>query len=47
MKIKLNSDEELPLSKTIEIPSMVIVVRAIFLENNKYCPQSFFKGMLV
>ena len=41
MKIKFNLDEELPLNKTIEIPSMVIVVRAIFLENNKYYPQVF------
>ena len=36
MKIKFHSDDELPLNKTIEIPSMTIVVRVIFLENNKY-----------
>ena len=36
--IKFNSDDELPLNKTIEIPSMTIVVRAIFLENDKYYP---------
>ena len=41
MKIKFSSDGELPLNKTIEIPSMIIVVRAIFLENNKYYPQVF------
>ena len=39
MKIKLNSDDELPLNKAIEIPSMIIVVRAIFHENNKYYSQ--------
>ena len=39
MKIKFNLDDELPLNKTIEIPSMTIVVRAIFYENNKYYPQ--------
>ena len=39
MKIQLNSDDELPLNKTIKNPSMIIVVRAIFLENNKYYPQ--------
>ena len=39
MKIKINSDDELPLNKTIEIPSMIIVVRAVFHENNKYYPQ--------
>ena len=41
MKIKFNSDDELPLSKTIEIPSIIIVVRAVFHENNKYYPQDF------
>ena len=39
MKIKLNSDDELPLNKTVEIPTKTIVARAIFLENNKYYPQ--------
>ena len=38
MKIKLNSDDELPLNKTVEIPTITIVVRTIFLENNKYYP---------
>ena len=39
MKIKFTSDEKLPLNKTIEIPSMIIVVRAAFLENQKYHPE--------
>ena len=39
MKIKFNSDNGLPLNKTIEIPSMTIVVRPIFYENKKYYPQ--------
>ena len=32
--------------KTIEIPVMVIVVRAIFYENNKYYPQVFLDECL-
>ena len=36
MKIKFNLDDELPLNKMIKIPSMIIVIRAIFHENNKY-----------
>ena len=40
MKIKFKSDDELPLNKTIEIPSMTIVVRANFYENNIYYPQN-------
>ena len=36
--MKFNSDDELPLNKTIGIPSMIIVVRVVFHENNKYYP---------
>ena len=39
MKIKFNSDDELPLNKTIEIHSMIKVVRDAFYGNNKYYPQ--------
>ena len=45
MKINFNSDDELPLNKTIEIPGMIIVVRvpgmiiAVFHEYNKYYSQ--------
>ena len=34
MKIKSNMDDELPLNKTIEIHSMIIVGRAVFDECN-------------
>ena len=46
MKIKFNSHHELPLNKTIEIPTMTIVVRAVFHENNKYYPQVFLDKCL-
>ena len=46
MKIKFNSDGELPLNKTIEISSMIIVARVIFLENNKYFVQVFLDECL-
>ena len=42
MKIKFNSDGKLPLNKSIEIRSMIIIVWAIFHENNKYYPQVFY-----
>ena len=45
MKIKFNSDDKLPLYKTIEIPKM-IVVRAVFYENNKYYPKVFLDECL-
>ena len=46
MKIKFSSDDELPLNKTIEIFCMIIVVRAVFKENNKYYPQVFLDEYL-
>ena len=46
MKLKSNSNDELPLKKMIEIPSMLIVVGAVFHENNKYCPQVFLDKCL-
>ena len=36
MKKKFNSDDKLPLNKSVEIRSMIIFVRAVFHENNKY-----------
>ena len=32
MKIKFDSDDELPLNKTIDIHSMIIVVRLFFMK---------------
>ena len=46
MKVKFISDDELPLNKTIEIPTITIVVRTIFVENNKYYPQVFLDECL-
>ena len=46
MKIKFNSKEEVPLNKRIKIPSMIIVVRAVFHENNKCYPQHFLDECL-
>ena len=46
MKIKFNSDDELPLNKTIEIPIMIIVARDSFHENKKYYSQVFLDECL-
>ena len=40
IRIKFDSDDELPLNKAMEIPTIIIVVRTIFLENNK-CYHTF------
>ena len=46
IKLKFNSNEKLSLNETKEIPSMIIVVRAIIYENNKYYPQLFLDECL-
>ena len=41
IKIKFDSDENLPLNKIIKISIVAIAVRTVFQENNKYYPQVF------
>ena len=41
MKIKFDSNDNLPLTKTIEILITTIVVVSAFHENNKYYPRAF------
>ena len=44
--MKINSDDELLLNKTIEIPAMAIVVSTVFGENDKHYPQVFLDDCL-
>ena len=46
MRIKFDLNDELPLNKIIEIQSVIIFVRAILHENNKYYPQIFLDACL-
>ena len=46
MQIKFTSDDELPLNKMIEIPSMITVVRAVLHKSNKYYPHGFLEEYL-
>ena len=39
MKIKFYWDDDLPLNKTLELRNILIVVRSVFHEGNKCCPQ--------
>ena len=41
MKIKFNSDDNLPLNKTLKIYHMTIVIRFVFEEDGKYNPKFF------
>ena len=46
MKIKFNSNEELPLNTTIKIPTMTIVVRVVFYENKNIIHKFFLDKCL-
>ena len=46
MKIKFDSDDNLPLNKTIEIPIETIVFRAVFHEISTYYPYVFLDECL-
>ena len=39
MKIRLESDDDLPLGKVLGIPVMVVVTGSVFQEGNEYYPQ--------
>ena len=46
MKIKLNSDDDLPLSTSLKFDTMTIIIRSVFEENGKYYPQFFLDECL-
>ena len=39
MKIKFNSDDDLPLNKILKLHMLTIIVRSVFEEDGKYYPQ--------
>ena len=40
-KIKFNSDDNLPLNKTLKLHNMIIIIRSVFEEDGKSYPQVF------
>ena len=46
MKIKFNSDDELPLSKPLKFHLMTITTRSVFEEDDKFYPQVFLDDTL-
>ena len=47
MKIRFESDDDLPLGKILNIPACVIIVRSVFQENNNYYPQFFYMNVFM
>ena len=46
MKIKFNSDDNLPLNKPIKFCLMTITIRSVFSESGKFYPQHFLHDTL-
>ena len=46
MKIRFNSDDDLPLKKTLELYSMIIIIGSVFHENYKCYSQVFLDECL-
>ena len=46
MKIKFNSDDNLPLNKQLKFFSVTIIVRSVFEKDGKYYPQVFLDECL-
>ena len=47
MKTRFNSDDKLPLDKTLKLRNTTIIIRSVFEEDGKYYPQGFFRWMFV
>ena len=46
MKIKFNSNHDLPLSKILKLHMLTRIVRSVFEEDGKYYPQVFLDECL-
>ena len=46
MKIKFNSDENVPLSKMLKLHMLTVIVRSVFKEVGKYYPEVFLDECL-
>ena len=46
MKIKFNSDDDLPLNKPVKFHMMTIIIRSVFEEDGKHYPQVFLYDTL-
>ena len=46
MRIKFNSDDDIPLTKTLELHNMIIIIIFVFHEDSKCYPQVFLDDCL-
>ena len=41
MKVKFNSDDNLPLNKTLKLHNMTLIIRSLSEEDGKFYPQIY------
>ena len=46
MKIKFNSNDDIPLNKQLNFPTIAVIIRNIFEKDGKYSPQIFLDECL-
>ena len=46
MKIRFNTDDNIPISKIIYLPTITITIRSITKKDDKYYPQVFLDDCL-
>ena len=46
MKIKFNSDDNLPLNKTLRFHNMIIIIKSVIEEDGKFYPQVFIRSVI-
>ena len=46
MKIKFDTNDNLPLNKPLKLPMLTIIVRSVFEEEGKFYPQVYLDGCL-
>ena len=46
MKIKFETDDDLPLNKPLKFPTMTITVTSVFEEDGKFYSQIYLNGCL-
>ena len=46
MKIKIDTDDELPLNKLINFQTSTVIIKSVFEEDGKYYPQIFLDKYL-
>ena len=46
MKIKFNTNDNIPLNKSIYFPTITIIIRSVTKKDDKYYPQLFLDDCL-